>query len=88
MLISFLIKFEKLIPSKTNAVNSLLLMQEFAMMTKSRKRSQSSKNKRQQIFEVSITKQSFQYERVEVKMTVVQKNIVTSKNTNAVHRID
>ncbi len=83
------VKFERILSSRDDVVNSLFLIEE-SLIARSRDRSQNAKNinRRQAVFETSINREFFQFERVKMKTALNNQQEMTSKIKNVIHRAD
>ncbi len=80
-------RFERLISSQIDMINSFLLISE-SQMIRSRERSSNAENKREQVFETFIARQSSQFEHVKMKTALNNQEKMTSKIQNVIHRAD
>ncbi len=78
-----IIKFERILSSS----NLLLQVQEFEI-TRTRDRSQNAENRREQIFEFFIARESSQFERVEMKTAIFNNEEISAKIKRVIHRVD
>ena len=68
-------------------MNPLFLVEDF-QIARPRKRFQNAEIRRTQLFEISINREPFQFEHVEMKMTVQHNEVVDSEIENAIRRAD
>jgi hypothetical protein len=71
------------------SVNSLLLIQE-SQMTRTRDRSQDAKNisKRKHVFEVFTSRVSSQFQRVEIKIAIINNEEILTKIKRIIRQAD